>query len=390
MDITLISTADWDHPFWTNKQHVALSLVEAGHRLLYVDSVGLRPPRLEAADARRILRRLLRGLAPPRLVQPGLWVWSPMLWPAPNMPWLKRLNRGWFRFGLHLWQRLLGLRADLLWTYNPLTLQYEDPGHYRRSVYHCVDELKAQPAMPVQQLEAWEERLCRAVDLVFTTSTALQQSRSRWSRRCHLLGNVADIDHFAQARDQERPLPTDLEALPGPRAVFIGAISGYKLDLPLLAALVRRLPAWSFVLIGRIGEGDPGTDLAPLRDLPNLHLLGPRPYAELPSYLRGADAALLPCVRNPYTRAMFPMKFFEYLAAGVPVFSTPLPALEDYRSWACWADNAVGMSQQLSLLASGQKPEPVELALLQSAHSYRARTAAMLRLLEEVPQRQRS
>ncbi|MCY1310378.1 hypothetical protein D9M70_605600 [compost metagenome] len=33
---------------------------------------------------------------------------------------------------------------------------------------------------------------------------------------------------------------------------------------------------------------------------------------------------LLPTLVNDYTRGMFPMKYFEYLAAGLPVVSTPL------------------------------------------------------------------
>ena len=76
-----------------------------------------------------------------------------------------------------------------------------------------------------------------------------------------------------------------------------------------------------------MGEGDPETDLAELMGLRNVHLLGPRPYGQLPSYLRGFDLALLPCPMNAYTRSMFQMKFFEYLAAGLPVVATDLPAL---------------------------------------------------------------
>ena len=57
-DVILLSTADWDHPLWTNKQHQAVALAKAGHRVLYIDSLGIRGPRAEGADVRRILRRL--------------------------------------------------------------------------------------------------------------------------------------------------------------------------------------------------------------------------------------------------------------------------------------------------------------------------------------------
>ena len=61
-DFVILSTADWDHPLWTNKQHVACSLAELGHRVLYVDSLGLRGPRVDKTDSGRIWRRLKADL----------------------------------------------------------------------------------------------------------------------------------------------------------------------------------------------------------------------------------------------------------------------------------------------------------------------------------------
>ena len=53
-DVVVLATADWDHPLWTNKQHVAVSLVDAGCRVLYVESLGLRPAQATGRDFRRI------------------------------------------------------------------------------------------------------------------------------------------------------------------------------------------------------------------------------------------------------------------------------------------------------------------------------------------------
>ena len=66
-DVIILSTADWDHPLWTNKQHTALALAAAGHQVLYVESLGLRAPRAGRRDLKRIARRLLRMLRLPRL-----------------------------------------------------------------------------------------------------------------------------------------------------------------------------------------------------------------------------------------------------------------------------------------------------------------------------------
>jgi glycosyltransferase involved in cell wall biosynthesis len=385
-DVVLLATADWDHPFWTNKQHVALTLAELGHRVLYVESVGLRAPRLEGQDILRIWRRLCRGLRPPRRVAPRLWVWSPLLIPAAHAGWRRRLNQMLFSRGLWLWRSWLGLRADLFWTYNPLTglllsLPLKD---YRQSVYHCVDDLVAQPCMPSALIAAEEEKLCRLSDQIFVTSPELLRTRSVYNPSIRYHSNVADVSHFAAARSQVGIIPEDLAQLPrGPRLGFIGAISRYKLDLDLVAALAAHRPDCQIVLIGRVGEGDPGTPLEPVMHCANVHHLGPKPYAQLPDYLRGFDVALLPCPLNDYTRSMFPMKFFEYLAAGVPVVATNLPALYEYKDLAhlCVTshDFLVAIDE---LLIRGDRREScssvVSLDQLPECCSYHARTRSML------------
>ena len=81
-DIVLVSTAEWHHPFWTNKQHTALALARQGCRILYIDSLGLRKPSANHRDLIRIGRRLLRGLRLPEKVHEGIWVCSPLVIPA--------------------------------------------------------------------------------------------------------------------------------------------------------------------------------------------------------------------------------------------------------------------------------------------------------------------
>lgn len=389
-DVVILSTADWDHPFWTNKQHVASAMVQLGNRVLYVESVGLRAPRMEAQDLRRIARRLLRAFRPPRQIVDGLWVWSPLLIPAPRTPLQRRFNRMIFTAMLQFWRRWLGLRSDLLWTYNPLCGQLLPLARcgFQQLVYHCVDDLTAQPCMPSALIASEEERLCRAADQVFVTSPELLRTRGTFNSRTRFDPNVADVEHFAQARDRQAPVPLDLLALPaGPRLGFVGAVSSYKLDLALLISLAAHRPDAQIVLIGRVGEGDPSTDLAGLVDLPNVHLLGARPYAVLPAYLRGFDLALLPCPLNAYTRSMFPMKFFEYVAAGLSVVSTDLPALQAYSHLARLCPDRASFLASIDELLQDQPLQglrrPVALESLPAWCSYRGRTESMLAALAD-------
>jgi glycosyltransferase involved in cell wall biosynthesis len=314
-------------------------------------------------------------------VRAGLWVISPLQLPLRGGGWVDRCNRWLLSASLHLARSRLGFRRDLLWTYNPRSADLLNLQPYRQSLYHCVDAIDAQPGMDGPRLRRDEQVLCQRADLVVTTTPFLQQRCAPRARRCVQFANAVDIEHFQQALDPQLPLPADLACIPEPRLLFVGAIAAYKLDLPLLADLARSCPQWSIVLIGAVGEGDPSTTLRAIADGSNIHLLGPKAYGELPGYLRGAAVGLIPALLNDYTRAMFPMKFFEYLAAGLPVVATPLPALEPYAAWVQREADAAGFARAIAR-ALQQDPEALQqVRSLLEGVSYRARTQQILQLL---------
>lgn len=384
MDILLLSTADWNNPIWTNKQHVAIELARLGHRVLYIDSLGLRAPSANARDISRVVRRVWRALRRPRLVRERLWVWSPLVLPWHGRRWARVCNRVLLSAGSRLWLAWLRFQRVGLWTYSPVTAEYLDVRAFAWSVYHCVDEIKAQPGMPSAFLGVVEKQLSEKVGLIFTTSPMLTESRKRWNPRTFYFPNVADYTHFTKALDESTRVPADLACLPHPRLGFIGAISGYKLDLNLICRIGELQPKWSLVLIGPVGEGDPWTDTTELRRMPNIHLLGARSYASLPAYLKGFDVALLPNRLSEYTSAMFPMKFFEYLAAGRPIVSTELPALHEFADVLYTASDAEGFvhAVERALLENGDQLQ-ARLAVARQ-HTYESRTHKMLDMLNRV------
>jgi glycosyltransferase involved in cell wall biosynthesis len=323
-DIVCIGFADWDAELWTNQQHL-MSRLAARNRVLFVESLGLRRPQLAGRDLRRIARRARRGLRGPRPAD-GLHVLSPLVVPAHGRPGLRALNARLLRAQVGLAVRRLGLTRPLLWSYVPQAEALLDVLDPSAVVYHCVDDIAAQKGVAGAAFRAAEDRFAARADLVLASAPALAARMRTLSDRVLEAPNVADTALFAEAL---APGPEDpaITALPHPRIVFTGAVVGTKLDLELLAAVARRRPDWAFALVGPVGAGDPGTDVSALQGLPNVHLLGPRPYAGLPAVLRAADAALIPYAVNDLTRSVFPMKVYEYLAAGLPVVATPLPAL---------------------------------------------------------------
>lgn len=382
-DIVLLSTADWDNPFWTNKQHVAVDLARRGHRVLYVDSIGLRRPSASARDIRRVIKRLRMAAKAPRQVKENIWVWSPVVLPWHSNGLIRAFNRVLFSVSLSRWLKKLGMKREWLWTYNPLTSEFLGLQSFQTSIYHCVDEIKAQPGMPVKTLEVSERRLSTDVDIIFTTSEKLTQTRKVWNDSTHYLPNVADFTHFNSALTGEYEIPKDLEGLNKPVFGFIGAISGYKLDFDLIARVAIEFPEASIVLIGEVGEGDPWTDISKLRKHSNIYFLGPKSYADLPKYLRYFDVALLPNNVNEYTDSMFPMKFFEYLAAGKVVVSVNLKALRDFGSVCGIAQDHDDFVDRIRGYLDGKAPSLESRISLAKEYTYEARTEKMIFLIRE-------
>jgi len=330
-DVILFSTADWNSKYWTNKQHIASQLAERGHRVLYVETVGLRKPGLNRTDAARIVVRLQNGLSAAATVRKNVWRLSPLTIPFGHRSSLiTRLNSRHLKKRIARWMAANGVVAPMVWTYHPYVQGVADFVGASKLIYHCADNLGAIPGIDVRSFDAAERKLLASADVIFTTSRTLQERCSTIAgTRAHYFGNVADVAHFGGAR-RVRELPPELGRIPRPRLGYLGALSDFKLDFNLLESIAERRPDWQLVLIGDEREGQADANLARLAARDNVHVLGWRPYIQLPNYMAGLDVGLLPQLINDYTQAMFPMKFFEYIAAGLPVVSTPLDAIKEF------------------------------------------------------------
>jgi glycosyltransferase involved in cell wall biosynthesis len=158
-----------------------------------------------------------------------------------------------------------------------------------------------------------------AADLVLASSAALPSRLPASKRPAVVLANGCDPEHF-QPTGKVEPW---LARLPRPRLGYLGAIDTRAFDAELVAAVARRRPEWTVVLVGPATQAG----LAPLRGLSNVHIKDAVPYAKAPDLVRGFDVGIIPYRVGGLIDYVHPKKFFEYLCAGKPVVATALPAL---------------------------------------------------------------
>jgi glycosyltransferase involved in cell wall biosynthesis len=205
----------------------------------------------------------------------------------------------------------------VLWYYTPMSRNFTRQVEADCVVYDCMDELSAFRGAP-PGLRAAEAELLQAADLVFTGGQSLHESKRDRHPSVHCFPSSIEFSHFAQARSGIEE-PADQARIPHPKLGFCGVIDE-RMDVELITSIADLRREWQIVMIGpvvKISEADlprPG----------NIHWLGGRKYDELPAYLSGWDVALLPFALNESTKFISPTKTPEYLAAGLPVVSTPI------------------------------------------------------------------
>ncbi|WP_432484815.1 glycosyltransferase [Kineococcus esterisolvens] len=318
--VLVLGTADWDAAVATN-QHRAVAAFARRWPVVFAEGTGTR--RLRPGDARRVLRRLLPAALretpsrAPRPVPAGAGVLSPRLVPH-HGPGTRALNARLLHAQVRRWAEHPGPRV--LWTYTPFT--YGLPALADATAYHLVDLLHENPGVHRGRLLSAERRLAASAGLAVATSDAVAgHLRRQGFARPVLLPNVADVDLFAGAAAR-RTAPRE------PVAVFAGTLAAHKVDLELLTGLARRLRGTARVRL--LGPVAPGTTGHPAwRELlaEGAQVAGPLGPQDLARELAAATVGLVPYRLTPLTEGISPLKTYEYLAAGLPVVSTPLPAV---------------------------------------------------------------
>ncbi|WP_230530353.1 glycosyltransferase [Microvirga roseola] len=208
-------------------------------------------------------------------------------------------------------------RPRVFWYYTPMAMAFTSDLECDLCIYDNMDELSLFRGAS-QELLTLEDALFSRCDLVFTGGMSLYEAKRHRHRSVHAFPSSIEFDHFSQARSLAGD-PRDQAHIPHPRLGFFGVIDE-RMDVDLVAETAALRPDWHFVMIGPVVKIEPES----LPQRPNIHWLGGRSYKELPHYLSGWNIGFMPFALNEATKFISPTKTPEFLAAGVPVISTPI------------------------------------------------------------------
>jgi len=295
--IVTFSHLRWSPMF--RRPHHIMSRLAADRDVLYVEEPV--PHHGEAAlEVVRVAPRL-------QVVQPRLPIGSGGFGPEQQAALalaLRKLLRdqGWDRF--------------VAWLYSPIAVVVAQALGPRAIVYDCMEQISALRFAPLELRER-ERELMSCADVVFAGGPSLYHTKREAHHSVYCFPNSVDMAHFAGAKGT--PEAGEQEEIPRPRLGYFGAIDD-RMDLEILRALSAERPDWQIILVGPVMK----IDASRLPRAANIHYMGQRSYGDLPAFLAGWDACLLPFALSAATRYLCPEKALEYMASDRPVVSTPI------------------------------------------------------------------
>jgi glycosyltransferase involved in cell wall biosynthesis len=201
--------------------------------------------------------------------------------------------------------------------------------HRAKALYFdCMDWTAGFGDLRPIDIIRWEKRLAEIANGVVCSSRPLQTYLStNYGVEAPIVRNGCDYMLFELARMGDLPIPKDLKKHVGrPLIGYVGAIAEW-FDTETIELAALTLPEYDFVLVGDYFYAKKAKAL---KILPNVSLLGEKPYVEVPSYMQQFDICLIPFRKAPIVKYTNPVKLYEYLACGKPVIvSDVMPDLPE-------------------------------------------------------------
>jgi Glycosyl transferases group 1 len=321
MSTFIVFSDDWGEHM-SSSQYLFRHIAQR-HRVLWVNSIGMRNPTLSGRDVRKACRKLsgmysnLRSNGTARSGSRGITVHQPLMLPFSGLGMVRAFNALSVCRTLGATMRREGYTDGIVVSTVPNAGDYGNVLSGRTVVYYCVDDFSQWPGLDSRLVQDMEQRLIERADVLVAASDKLYERLVQSGKPTHLLTHGVDIELFSSDTQHEH---VSLAGIPHPRAGFFGLIDA-RTDQELVAAVARCMPDFSFVFAGPI-EARVGR----LARLGNVHFTGAIRRSDLPALVKGFDVLFISYSRGALGESLSPLKLKEYLASGKPIVSSPIAA----------------------------------------------------------------
>ena len=374
----LVFSDDWGgHK--SSCQHI-FGHIAKNHRVLWVNTVGMRSPTLTATDVRKAVHKLSRMLMWKREIvreerpRQFVMVCQPFMLPFGRCDSIRRLNARSVTRSVRAQLARTGIERPVIVTTVPNTGDYADLLGDSLVVYYCVDDFSLWPGLDAEIVRDMEQRLVARADVILAASDESYRRLSLSGKPTYLIPHGVDLAHFSAKVEIEHPV---LKTIPEPRVGFFGLIDG-RMDQTLVSDVARRMPDYSFVFAGP--RDATAQNLATGQ---NVHFIGQIRYEDLPALIAGLEVLVIPYKTGSLANVLSPLKLREYLATGKPIVSTPIAAARDWAQYVAVASDAEGWMKTISaLIRNGPRATTSDIQLTLSKESWEQRASTLLNICE--------
>ena len=247
-----------------------------------------------------------------------------------------------------------GLDRPLLLATHPFTAAAAAAADWAEIVYYGWDDWAAHP-----RFARWHEAINRSYDrirdrnlrVVGVTSAIVARIGSQAPGL--VLSNGLHPDEWTDPTTE----PTWLADAPRPRFLYCGAVNS-RMDLKALEALDAAVPQGRILLLGDVEGSELRSALAALK---TVTLLSGRDREQVRAANFACDVGIIPHLDNALTRAMSPLKLYEYKAAGLPVVARDLEPIRSAGGALLYSQPAEFVAQCLRAISEPPATETQRL-----------------------------
>ncbi len=316
------------------------------NQFIWVETIGLRSPRLSFYDLKKIYLKILRWLSSNKKMisitqKPGtIHIVSPLMLPYNQFSIIRRLNHFLVLRAVRKKMTELNFESDYTITSLPNSCDYVGHFNEKKIVYVCVDEYSLWPGFNFKMISEMEKKLLQKADLVFATSTQLTQTKSNHKTETILLTHGVDFEHFK--------LPQKKKTSETIKICYFGLFDE-RTDQFIIQSIAEQVENSEIYIIGPVA-----CNISQLTPYQNIIFTGAIEYNELPEKISSMDVFILPYKKNELTKNINPLKLKEYLSTGRPVISTSIAEVEKLKDYLFIADTGIEFKNTLDTLKKNE------------------------------------